>query len=76
MNNSKIWYIYIMSNKHQGVIYVGVTDNLMEVIEISLSLELLLILFGFILLLGVLISYISTWFALNKYLRMKVDDLY
>ncbi len=30
MNNSKLWYIYIMSNKHQGVIYVGVTDNLIE----------------------------------------------
>ena len=26
----KLWYIYIMSNKHQGVIYVGVTDNLTE----------------------------------------------
>lgn len=26
----KLWYIYIMSNKPQGVIYVGVTDNLIE----------------------------------------------
>ena len=26
----KLWYIYIMSNQHQGVIYVGVTDNLIE----------------------------------------------
>ena len=26
----KLWYIYIMSNKHQGVIYVGITDDLME----------------------------------------------
>lgn len=26
----KLWYVYIMSNKPQGVIYVGVTDNLME----------------------------------------------
>lgn len=25
-----LWYVYIMSNKHQGVIYVGVTDNLIE----------------------------------------------
>ena len=23
----KLWYIYIMSNKPQGVIYIGVTDN-------------------------------------------------
>lgn len=57
---------------------IYVIENVMEYefIEISLSLKLLLILFGFILVLGVLISYISTWFALNKYLRMKVDDLY
>ncbi|WP_310379392.1 GIY-YIG nuclease family protein [Flavobacterium sp.] len=26
----KLWYIYIMSNKPQGVIYVGVTNNLLE----------------------------------------------
>lgn len=55
---------------------VYVIDNMMELFEISLSLNLLLILFLIILILGVFISYISTWFALNKYLRMKVDDLY
>ena len=26
----KLWYIYIMSNKYKGVIYIGVTDNLLE----------------------------------------------
>lgn len=26
----KLWYVYIMSNNPQGVIYVGVTDNLLE----------------------------------------------
>ncbi len=26
----KLWYIYVMLNKPQGVIYCGVTDNLME----------------------------------------------
>ncbi len=58
------------------MLLIYVTDNVMEVIEISISLKLLLILFAVILAIGVLISYISTWFALNKYLRMKVDDLY
>lgn len=53
-----------------------IINNLLNIIEVSLTLEWLLILFGSILLLGILISYISTWFALNKYLRMKVDDLY
>lgn len=26
----KLWYVYIMTNKHQGVIYIGVTNNLLE----------------------------------------------
>ena len=26
----KLWYIYIMSNKYKGVIYIGVTYNLLE----------------------------------------------
>ncbi|MDI9308780.1 MAG: GIY-YIG nuclease family protein [Limnohabitans sp.] len=29
----KLWYIYIMTNKPQGVLYIGVTDNLMERIK-------------------------------------------
>jgi cell division transport system permease protein len=35
-----------------------------------------LILMGSIFVLGIFITVISTWFALNKYLRMKLDDLY
>lgn len=26
----ELWYIYIMTNKPQGVIYIGTTDNLQE----------------------------------------------
>jgi len=33
-------------------------------------------LFGIILVVGIIITLISTWLALNKYLRMKLDDLY
>lgn len=58
------------------MLLVYVADNIMEVIEISLSLQMLLILFTIIVTVGILISYLSTWFALNKYLRMKVNDLY
>lgn len=53
-----------------------IINNLLNIIEIALPPLWLLMLFGAIILLGILISYISTWFALNKYLRMKVDDLY
>lgn len=58
------------------MLLIYVADNVMEVIEISLSIQLLLILFASILSIGIIISYVSTWFALNKYLRMKVGDLY
>ena len=26
----KLWYVYVMSNKPNGVIYIGVTDNIEE----------------------------------------------
>jgi cell division transport system permease protein len=38
--------------------------------------QLLLTLFGIVILLGVLISWISTYFAVRKYLRLKTDELY
>lgn len=28
--NMKYWYVYIMANKPNGVIYIGVTDNIDE----------------------------------------------
>ena len=34
------------------------------------------IVFGFVILLGILISYFSTLFAVNKFLRLKFDDLF
>lgn len=58
------------------MLLVYIINNLLETIEISLSLETLLILFGSVILIGIIISFVSTWFALNKYLRMKMDDLY
>lgn len=51
-------------------------NNMMDFIEIPFEFGLFLILFGILLGLGILISVVSTWFALNKYLRMKLDDLY
>jgi cell division transport system permease protein len=51
-------------------------NNTLESIEVSYSWQSFLLLVGSVTGLGVLISFISTWFALNKYLRMKLDDLY
>ena len=51
-------------------------NNLIESFEISYTLETFLLLTASLLVIGVVITLVSTWFALNKYLRMKLDDLY
>ena len=51
-------------------------NNVLDSVEIPFNISSLGILFGLLLMIGMLISWISTWFALNKYLRMKLDDLY
>ena len=51
-------------------------NNVLSTLEISFSLESFLILSLTMLIIGVVITLISTWLALNKYLRMKLDDLY
>jgi cell division transport system permease protein len=57
-----------------GVFYA--LSNYMELITLTYDLETLLLLFGSLLTIGIIISLFSTWFALNKYLRKKLDDLY
>ncbi|MFO7722687.1 MAG: permease-like cell division protein FtsX [Bacteroidales bacterium] len=47
-------------------------DNLITLAH----LDLLLVLFAFVLLLGVMIAWVSTWFAVWRYLRLKTDLLY
>lgn len=51
-------------------------NNMLNSFEISYSLETFLLLVVSLLGIGIIITFISTWFALNKYLRMKLDDLY
>lgn len=58
------------------MLLVYILNNLLETVQIGLDLERLLTLFGVILVIGIAITFISTWFALNKYLRMRMDDLY
>jgi cell division transport system permease protein len=78
---------FLIQSIYQGVIssMIGLTllmtlffaiNNTLESIEVSYSWQSFLLLVGSVTGLGVLISFISTWFALNKYLRMKLDDLY
>lgn len=51
-------------------------NNIIDWISIPVSFHVFLMLLGSLIVLGILITFISTWFALNKYLRMKLDDLY
>jgi cell division transport system permease protein len=56
-------------------VFYGI-NNLLETIQIAYTLESFLMLISLLFVIGVFITLLSTWFALNKYLRMKLDDLY
>jgi cell division transport system permease protein len=57
-----------------GLIYL-VKKEFGDLIDI-VDLQLIIIIFGTVTIIGVLINLISTYFAVNKFLRLKADDLY
>ncbi len=57
-----------------GLIYVS-SQELEGVISFQ-NMNLLMVLFGMVILAGILITFFATYFAVNKYLRLKTDDLY
>lgn len=57
-----------------GVFYI--LKSYMEGLENTYDLQTFLLLFGALVVLGVVISFFSTLFALNKYLRKRLDALY
>jgi cell division transport system permease protein len=57
-----------------GIIYFAIQE-LPELVELQ-DINLFIILFSLIILCGILISWLSTYFAIRKYLHMKTDDLY
>jgi cell division transport system permease protein len=57
-----------------GIIYLSL-ENIPELLQLQ-DFEMIGILFGGILLLGMLLTGISTYFALNKYLRIRTDKLF
>ncbi|RLD34257.1 MAG: cell division protein FtsX [Bacteroidetes bacterium] len=58
-----------------SVIVAGLKKNIPE-LAVLISTEMIIYLFAFILLLGILFAGISTYFAVSKYLRMRNDQLY
>lgn len=57
-----------------GLIYVT-SKELAGVIGFQ-NMELLLILFALVIICGMFITFLSTFFAVNKYLNLRTDDLY
>jgi len=57
-----------------GLIYVT-SKELSEVVGFQ-NLDLIFILFGLVILLGILITFVSTYFSVNKYLRLSTNELY
>jgi len=51
-------------------------NNILETIEITFSILNVIILSSTLVFIGVFITFASTWFALRKYLRLKLDKLY
>jgi cell division transport system permease protein len=51
------------------------SKELAEVVGFQ-NLDLIFVLFGIVILLGICITFISTYFSVNKYLRLKTNDLY
>lgn len=58
------------------VLILYLFDKYTQLIELQKELKYLSIIFFGLILLGVILSFISTFFAVNKYLRMKLDSLY
>lgn len=56
------------------VVYI-IQDQVEGIVQLS-DIELLVILFAIVIVLGIVLNWISTWLAVNKYLRLKKDKLY
>lgn len=58
------------------VVVFYTSNNIFDTFEITFSQESFVMLAIALLSLGIFMTVLSTWFALNKYLRMSIDDLY
>jgi cell division transport system permease protein len=53
----------------------GAQQSIPELIDFQ-DIQMLFTLFVGVIILGIVISWISTWFAVKKYLKIKTDQLY
>jgi cell division transport system permease protein len=52
-----------------------IQDQMEGIVQLS-DIKLLVVLFGIVILMGILLNWISTYFAVTKYIRIKTDKLY
>jgi cell division transport system permease protein len=69
-----VWASIVAIAMLTGVVYL-VQDEFAEVISLE-DVEILGLLYGLVMVVGVVISWISTFMAVNKYLKIKPDKLY
>lgn len=68
------WSVLIAIGLLTGMIFF-IRKNMIE-LESLLDPTLIIILFSALLVVGILITTLSTYYIVNKYLRMRIDDLY
>ncbi len=73
-----IWHGILSATLAIGALVLVLLLAQREITELRALQDIVsaLILFATLLILGVLISGVSTWYVINKYLKMRLDDLY
>ncbi|MDR2692547.1 MAG: permease-like cell division protein FtsX [Dysgonamonadaceae bacterium] len=71
-NGMLLWLLYYLANKLDDASVGGGTTQISDII----SLDTLYMVFGLVMVLGIIISTVTTFFAVNRYVRMESDDMY
>lgn len=65
----------LVSNALLAILFMSYQNDFSGILKIS-GYETLGLVFLFVLAMGILISWLSTWFAVNKFLRLRFDELF
>ncbi|MDR1633129.1 MAG: permease-like cell division protein FtsX [Dysgonamonadaceae bacterium] len=71
-NGLLLWLLYYVVNKLDDASVGGGITQISDIV----SSDTLYIIFGIVMVLGIIISTVTTFFAVNRYVRMESDDLY
>jgi cell division transport system permease protein len=71
-NGLLFWFLYYIATKLDDASVGGGTTQISDIV----SLDALYMVFGIVVVLGAIISSVTTFFAVNRYIRMEGDDLF